>query len=452
MNIIIVGCGKVGSTIAEHLHDEGHSIVVVDRRADKLETLSNKIDIMTVEGNGATNSILNEAGIENCDLLIAVTSLDEVNLYCCLIAKKAGAKNTIARVRNPEYAEDIHIVKDDLGLSLCINPELTAANEISRLIRYPGAIEINRFTKGGVELYKLKIPEKSKLDGKLIKDINVKDKSNFQICVIERDDDVYIPSGDFMLKSLDKIYILSKPADAMKMFKVFDINVEKGRTAILVGGGKIAVYLAKFLISSNISVKIVEMDAERCEELSDIVPNATILCGDGLDKEFLLEEGLATVDSFASLTGLDEENIILSLYAASVSNAKIITKINKLSFDNIISKMDIGSVIEPKYITSEYIIQYVRAMQNSLSSNVESVYKIVGGQVEALEFSVKEESFITGIKLQELELKDNLLVASISRNGNLIIPSGSDTIEVGDSVIIVTTHKKLRDLTDIVRN
>uniref|UniRef100_UPI0025BD859C NAD-binding protein n=1 Tax=Anaerofustis sp. TaxID=1872517 RepID=UPI0025BD859C len=266
-----------------------------------------------------------------------------------------------------------------------------------------------------------------------------------------RNDEVFIPSGDFKLKSLDKIYILAKPINAMKMFRSFEINVETGRTAILVGGGRIAVYLAKQLIASNISVKIIEIDPIKCEELSEILPNATILCGDGLDKELLLEEGLTNVDSFASLTGLDEENIILSLYAASVSDAKIITKINKLSFDNIISKMEIGSIIEPKYITSEYIIQYVRAIQNSFGSNVESLYKIVGGKAEALEFSVKENSVVTGKSLQSLELKDNSLIASINRNGNIIVPSGKDTIEVGDSVIIITTHKKLGDLTDILK-
>lgn len=451
MDIIIVGCGKVGSTIAEHLNEEGHSIVVVDTKADKLEILSNKLDIMTIEGNGATSSVLIEAGVDTADLLIAVTNRDEVNLYCCLIAKKSGVKNAIARVRNPEYSEDIHLIKDDLGLSLSINPELTAASEMSRLIRYPAAIEINRFAKGGAELYKLRLPSFSKLNGKAVKDICGIGKSDYQICAVEREYEVFIPSGDFVLNNLDKIYILSKPKDAMRMFKSFDVPVETGRTAILVGGGRIAVYLAKQLISSNISVKIIEVDPVKCEEISDILPNATILCGDGLDKEFLLEEGLATVDAFASLTGLDEENIILSLYAASVSKAKIMTKVNKLTFDNIIDKMEIGSVIRPKYLTSEYIIQYVRAIQNSLGSNVESLYKIVGGKAEALEFVVREDSKVTGKELGKLTLKENLLIASINRNGKIIVPSGNDTIEIGDSVIVVTTHKKLRDLTDILK-
>jgi len=450
MNILIVGCGKVGSTIAEHLNEEGHSIVIVDTKADKLENLSNRIDVMTIEGNGASSSVLIEAGVEHTDLLIAVTNRDELNLYCCLMGKKCGAKNTVARVRNPEYSKDIHLVKEELGLSLSINPELTAASEISRLIKYPAAIEINRFAKGGVELYKLRLPAISLLDGKMVKDISGNNKTDYQICAVERDDEVFIPSGDFKLKALDKVYILTKPKDAMKMFKTFGVTVETGRTAILVGGGRIAVYLARQLIAGNISVKIIEVNEEKCEELSELVPEATILCGDGLDKELLLEEGLANVDSFASLTGLDEENIILSLYAASVSKAKIITKINKLSFDNIISKMEIGSIIEPKYLTSEYIIQYVRAIQNSMGSNVESLYKIVGGKAEALEFVVREDSAVTNLSLETLKLKDNLLIASIKRNGKLIVPSGQDTIKVGDSVIVITTHKKLSDLTDIL--
>ena len=450
MNIIIVGCGKVGSTIAEHITEEGHSVVVVDKNGEKLDNLANRIDIMTLEGNGASRKILVEAGVVFCDILIAATNSDEVNLYSCLMAKKCGAKNTIARVRNHTYIDDIHLVHDELGLSLSINPEQNAAREIASLIKYPGAIEIDRFAKGGVELFKVKLPESSKLNNVKLKDI-AGNTGDFKICAVERDSDVFIPLGDFVLHGGDIVYTLSRPGDAYEMFKMFDMQLETGRSALLIGGSSIAMYLAKLLSEARIKVKIIEVNPEKCEVLSELLPNITVLCGDGLDRDLLIEEGIENVDAFCSLTGIDEENLILSMYAKSVSNAKIITKVNKLPFDDIINKLDVGSIIRPKDLAGEYITQYVRAMDNSQGSNVQSLYRIVNGKAEALEFYVSENTDFINIPIEELDLKDNLLIGSIRREGYSFVPSGKDVIKRGDSVVVVTTHMKLNDLSDILR-
>ena len=450
MNIIIIGSGKVGSTIAEHITEEGHSVVMIDLNGERLDNIANKIDIMTLEGNGASRSVLVEAGVVLCDILIAVTNSDEVNLYCCLMAKKCGAKNTIARVRNHAYMNDIHLVHEELGLSLSINPELNAAREMARLIKFPGAIEIDRFAKGGVELFKIKLPEGSRLGGKKLRDI-AGSIGDFKICAVERDDEVYIPLGDFELESGDNVYTLARSNDAYEMFKMFDIQIETGKNALIVGGSSTAIYLAKQLSESRMSVKLIEIDPEKCEMLSELLPEVNVLNGDGLDRDLLIEEGIESVDAFCSLTGMDEENIILSMYAKSVSNAKVITKVNKIPFDDIINKLDVGSIIRPKDLTGEYITQYVRAMDNSQGSNVESLYRIVNGKAEALEFYVKDNPTITDIPLKNLDLKDNLLIGSIRREGYSFVPSGDDVIKPEDSVIVVTSHKKLNDLQDILK-
>lgn len=450
MNIIIIGSGKVGSTIAEHITEEGHSVVVIDMNAEKLDNLANRIDIMTLVGNGASRKVLVEAGVVFCDILIAVTNSDEVNLYCCLMAKKCGAKNTIARVRNHQYMNDIHLVHEELGLSLSLNPELNAAREMARLIKFPGAIEIDRFAKGGVELFKVKLPETSRLDGRKLRDI-AGAIGDYKICAVERNDEVHIPLGDFELKAGDNVYTLARSNDAVDMFKTFEIPIETGKNALIVGGSATAVYLARQLADSKMSVKLIEINQEKCEVLSELLPQVNILCGDGLDRDLLIEEGIENVDAFCALTGMDEENIILSMYVKSVSKAKIITKVNKIPFDDIINKLDVGSIIRPKDLAGEYITQYVRAMENSQGSNIESLYRIVNGKAEALEFYVKEDSDIIGKPIQDLDLKDNLLIGSIRREGYSFVPSGQDVIEPGDSVIVVTTHKKLNDFKDILR-
>lgn len=451
MKIIIVGCGKVGSSLAEQLYMEGHEITLIDRDADVLSAITNSIDVMGMVGNGAVYKVQMEAGIEETDLLIATTNSDELNMLCCLIAKKAGNCQTIARIRNPEYAEEIRFIREELNLSMAINPELAAAREMSRLLRFPSAIKIDTFAKGRVEILKFIIPEHSVLHNMQVYEVTPKLRCNVLICAVERGEEVIIPNGNFQLMVGDKVSFVAPPVESMKFFKEVGIVNNSIKTAMFVGGGRITYYLAKMLQDTPIQIKIIEQDYERCRTLSEELPNVMVIHGDGSNQKVLLEEGIRQTEAFASLTGFDEENIMLSLYAASQSKAKLITKVNRISFENVIESMNLGSIIYPKLITADSILQYVRAMQNSLGSNVETLYKIVANRAEALEFRVEKNAPMIGVPLEKLALKDNLLVACINRNGKIITPRGKDTIEEHDTVIIVTTNTGLNDLKDILK-
>lgn len=451
MKIIIVGCGKVGLTLAEQLNNEGHDITVIDKDGIKLRTVTDNIDVMGVEGNGAIYQVQIEAGIKNADLLVATTNSDELNMLCCLIAKKAGNCHTIARVRNPEYSNEIRYIAEELNLSMSINPELAAATEISRLIRFPSAIKIDPFANGRAELMKFIIPEDSILNNMQVYEVVPRLHCTILICAVERGQEVIIPGGSFTLKSGDKISFVGSQSEVTEFFHQIGIAQNTIKTAMFVGGGKITYYLAKMLEHTRIKVKIIEQDLKRCNELSELLPKAMIIHGDGTDQQLLLEEGICQTEAFAALTGFDEENIMLSLYASSRSKAKLITKINRIAFEEVIQQLNLGSIIYPKLITADSIIRYVRAMQNSVGSNVETLYKIAANKAEALEFRVGNEPSIIGTPLEKLSFKDNLLVACINRSGKIIIPRGKDTIEKGDTVIIVTTHSGLNDLKDILK-
>lgn len=451
MNIIIVGCGKVGATIAKQLDAEGHHIVVIDKDPEPLEQITESLDVLGVEGNGATYKVLEEANVRNADLLIAVTEADELNLYCCFIAKCMGNLHTIARVRNPEYTVDLPLLKEDLHLSMSINPELTSAGEMLKLLEFPGAIEIDTFSKGTVELIKIKISGDSPIASKKLIDIGRMFKGRLKICIVERGDEAYIPNGEFSIEPNDKISIIVPRGEANKFLKKLGVISGKSRNVLILGGSKTAYYLAKALLKSGNNVKIIERNPERCMELCEALPNATIINGDAMDEELLVSEGIEHANGIAALMDFDEENIIASLYAKSVSNAKIITKINTIAFNSIINSLPLDSIIDSKHITGEYIVRYVRSMQNSLGSNVETLYKISGDKAEALEFRVREHSAVTDIPLKDLKLKDNLQIACINRQGKVIIPIGTDVITVHDTVIVITRHKCLNDLKDILK-
>ena len=450
MKIIIVGCGKVGTTLAEQLNRENHDITLIDCDSEALQSISDSTDVMSVTGNGAVYQVQMEAGIKEADLLIATTNSDELNMLCCLIAKKAGNCHTIARIRNPEYSAEINYIREELNLSLAINPELAAAREIARLLRFPNTIKIELFAKGRIELLKFLIPKESILDRMKVMDVVSRLKSNVLICAVERGDDVVIPDGNFEMRGGDKMSFIAPHADCADFFRKAGIENNTVNSAMFVGGGKLTVYLAKALADTKIKIKIIEQDEERCRILSEILPHAMIIHGDGSDQKLLLEEGIRQTEAFASLTGFDEENILLSLYAASQSRAKLITKVNKIAFENVINSLNLGSVIYPKMLTADIILQYVRAMQNSMGSNIETLYKIVADKAEALEFRVRGDSPVLGIPLEKLRTRNNLLVACINRNGRIIMPRGKDTLEAGDTVIIVTTHTGLNDLKDIL--
>ncbi len=450
MKIVIIGCGKVGTSIARELNTSGHDITVVDNNGAAVRRLSESLDVMGIEGNGATYEALSEAGAETADLVIAATARDEVNLYACLMARAAGVPHTIARVRSPEYTDDLYRVKDQLRLSMSINPELTEAIEISRLLRFSGALEIDSFAKGAVELIKVLVPPNSPLCDKKISQIDTL-KGRVRICTVERGNEVYIANGETRIKAGDKASIVAKPEIAAKFFKKSGFNIGRSRDVILLGGGKVSFYLAQRLIKSGANVKIIERNEQRCNLLSSMLHDAMIIHGDCMDQELLLSEGIESADGVAALMDYDEENILISLYIKSVSHAKIITKINNESFDTIIGNLGLESVISPKTLTGEYIARYIRAMQNSLGSNVETLYRLHEDRVEALEFRAKSNSRTVDTPLMQLDLKDDLQVICISRGGKIILPQGSDVIKPDDSVVVVTKHKGLSDLNDILR-
>ena len=452
LNIIIVGCGKVGMTLIEQLSKEGHDITIIDKNAAKVQEMSNLYDIMGLVGNGASYSVQMEAGIENADLIIAVTASDELNLLCCTVAKQVGDCAAIARVRTPDYSKEAGYLREKLGLTMIINPELEASLETARILYLPTALEVNSFAHGQAEIVKFKIPEGNLLDGMTIATLGKSITNEILICAIEREGEVYIPGGNFQMAKNDIVSFVAPRRHIRSFLKKIGFKTKQVKDAMIVGGGKAYYYLAKQLIAMGIDVKIIEQNKERCEELSILLPEAIIINGDGTDEEVLREEGIEYAQAFIPLTDIDEENIMLTLHAKQVSNAKLITKINRSTFKNVISKLDLGSVIYPRYITSEAIIAYVRAKKNSTNSNIETLYHMFDNRAEAIEFRVDEPSSVTGIPLKDLMLKNDLLVSFIYRNGKVQIPSGLDTIEVGDTVMIVTTHTGLDNIQDIIRS
>ncbi len=451
MKIIIVGCGKVGQKLCEKLCDENrHDITIIDENSKKIEAMTGQYDVMGVVGNCSDINILTEAGIKDADLLIAVTGTDEVNLLTCLIAKKAGGCQTISRVRTPEYSESVRLLKEDLGLEMIINPEYTAASEIARVLRFPSAVQIDTFAKGRVEILKFRLPKDSVLDNMSVVQMSQKISSDILICGVEREDKAYIPGGDFVLKSGDLVSIVAPVGTAGKFFKKINIKTNRVKDAIIVGGGGISYYLAKRLLATGIKVKIIEISEERCNELCELIPKAEIINADGTDNRVLLQEGIEYADSFIALTNIDEENILLSLFAKSKSDGKLVTKINRIAYDEVISNLELDTTIYPKNTTAEYIVRFVRAKHNSMGNNIETMHNILDGKAEALEFIISKNSPVAGIPIGQLKLKKNILVACIINDGKIKIPRGRDVIYPGDTVIVVTTHIGFNDITDIL--
>jgi len=452
MKIIILGCGKVGRKLAAKLTEEQvHDITVIDLRYNIVEELINNYDIMGIVGNGIDKDTLLEAGVKEADLLIAVSGSDEINLLACLFAKNLGRCATIARVRKPEYAKSVQMLKNDLNLAMFINPSRAAASEIARILRFPSAIQIDTFARGRVEILKFKVDGDNELCDMRVADIVAKLKCDVLVCGVERGDEVHIPRGDFILRNGDLVSIVSSVKNANAFFKRINIRTNRVKDTIIVGGGDIAYYLAHQLSELGVSVKIIEQSSERCEELCRLLPGVSIINGDGTDNRLLLEEGLEHAESLVSLINIDEENILLSLFARTKTNGKIVTKINRIAYDGVVDKLDLGSVIYPKNITTEYIIRLVRAQNNSIGSNIETVHFIFDEKAEALEFFIKDDSPVVDVSIDKLPLKDNILIACIQRGNKVIIPRGSDEIKRGDSVIIVTLKSGFKDITDILR-
>lgn len=450
MKIIIVGCGKVGYTLVEQLSSEGHKIVAIDERKEKLITVTNAFDVIGIEGNGVSYEILKEADIANTDLLIAVTGSDEHNLLCCMIAKKAGGCKTIARVRNPIYHNDIEYLKNEFGLAMIINPEAAAAMEIAQIIRFPFAQKIDNFAHGHINLVHFRVDAGSVLVGRSLQDIRMTLKSQMLVCLVNRDGKVTIPRGEFVIEAGDILGVVAERAKVNTYFKQLEISTTRAKNIIILGGGTTAYYLAKLLQKRDQNVKIIEMDRERCEQLSELLPKATIIHGDATDHGLLLEENLADADAIVSMTNMDEENILLSMFCGSNSKAKTITRINRVNFSGILDQLSLDSIIYPRMITADYIIKLVRSASNSRNNDVENYYRLADGQAEALEFSVKKESPVTGIPLQQLHIKKNTLICCIYRNGQVIVPSGQDCIMPNDTVVIILKDYKINNIDEIL--
>lgn len=451
MNIIIVGCGKVGQTLARQLNEEGNNITVLDLDAAKVNDVVSRCDVNGVVGNGATHLKQLEAGIKSADLLIAVTGSDELNLLCSIIAKKTGNCQTIARVRNPEYSREAPYLKEELGLAMVINPEAAAAAEIDRVLRFPSAIKIDTFAKGRVEMLKFKLPEGSPLINCAVKEIVSRFRCDVLVCTVERGDKAYIADGDLVFAENDIISIIASPKNANDFFGKIKYRINSVKDAMIVGGGEITYYLCERLHRAGITAKIIEKDKKRCEELCTLWPEIMVINGDAADQEILIEEGIEAAGAFVALTNMDEENILLSLFARTMSKGKLVTKINRIEFDDVIKRLDLDSTIYPKNITSDMILRYVRAMKNTIGSNVETLSSVIKGQVEAAEFIIKESSAVTDKPLAELKLKDDVLVAAILRGKTVIIPRGHDMIQKGDAVVIVSHIAALHDINDILK-
>ena len=449
LNVIIVGCGNVGTTLAERLSSEGHYVTMIDKSVESIKSITETYDVMGFVGNGSSYHVLMEAGIEKADLVIAVTDSDELNLLCCTVAKKVGNCAAIARVRTPDYVDELPYLRSKLDISMIINPELETAREIARLLRLPNAISINSFARGHVEMVKFKLTEKCPLCNKSI--IQMQDTlRGVLVCGVERGEDLTIPGGSFIFNEGDIVSFIATPRNAQLFFKRISIATRAVSSAMIVGGGRISYYLAKMLIDEGIEVKIVEKDRSRCEYLAEELAEATIICGNGSNENLLLESGVRDAESFLPLTDIDEENILLTLYAKKSTNAKIITKIDRTNFRDVIVGLDMDSVVYPRYLTTESIIAYARAKHNSLGTrSIETLYRVFDDRAEAIELLV-DQDVVVNIPLMNMKLKKDMLIASINRGGRIFIPSGNDCLMIGDTVIIVTKHTGFDEISDIL--
>ncbi|EGJ46678.1 hypothetical protein HMPREF0866_01700 [Ruminococcaceae bacterium D16] len=450
MKIIIIGTGKVGFSLAEQLLNEKHDITIVDTQDSALRRATDALDIMSVKGNGVSTDTLREAGAEDADLLVAATNSDEVNMVCCLTAKHLGAKYTIARIRNPEYNLGLHELKKNMGIDMVINPENATAVEISRLLRFPSAANIETFCRGRVELMGFRLQEGDFLVNQPLHALSAQVKQlSLLVCAVDRDGEVTIPNGSFVPQVGDKLYLIGRPTSLDQFFRLLGRYSPKVKTVFIVGGGKISVYLTAILEKMKMRVKIVELSEKRCRLVSEMMPRTTVICGDGTDQELLESERMSAADAFVALTDRDEDNLIISLYAMQQGMHKVVTKCNRQNYTGIARAVGLDSVISPKLITAAQILQLVRGMQNSQGSVMNTLYRIADGKTEAMEFTVGPSTRHLNVPLRDLHLHKGILIAVIMRDGEIIIPEGSSCIQEGDSVIIISRDRPILDLNDI---
>lgn len=451
MDIIIVGCGKVGSSLAATLSATEHNVTVIDIKENKINEIINDYDVMGIVGSCLHTSVLEEANVDKTNIFIAVTDSDEVNILSCLIARKMKARHCVARVRNPEFSDQLVFMREELGISMMINPDSTAANEIAKMLRYPSAIKIESFAGGSVDLAEIRITEGSDLNNTALFELNRKTKLNILICAVQRGEELIIPRGDFVLRTGDRIHITASHSEMVKFFKSISAAYREKRvkSAVIIGGGRTAYYLAQELIEMGSKVKIIDIDEKRCNALSEKLDKVDVICADGTDHDVLEEERVYDADAVVTLTGIDEENILVSLLAEKNGVKKVVSKVDRVSLLQLSGSFGLDCLVSPKAITMDQILQYVRGKQNSRGSGIVTLYRLVNDQLEAIEFIVRKQENYINVPLKDLSLRKDLLIASIVRGKELIVPRGDDSLQINDSVIVVTTNRGLSDLNDI---
>lgn len=450
MNIIIAGAGKVGVTLAEHLAAEGHAVTIIDVRDETLNKVSDQLDVLCIKGNCASQSILHQAGAADADILIAATNSDEINILCCHCAHQIGVSYTVARVRNNEYVADVQDLKNDLGINMIINPEFAAAEEISRLLRFPSAANIDTFARGRVEIVGFRIQDSDGLSSRSLASLSSR-IHNLPIlfCAVERGGEVYIPDGNFILTQGDKAYIAGTPSGIHRFFRSLGRDNHKVRSVFIIGGGRIAYYLLKIIERIGLDCKLVERSEARCRELAESFPHCLIIHGDGTDPELLTEERMTASDVFVSLTDRDEDNLIIALYAHQNGVPKVIAKSSRQNYSSIARSAGLESVVSPKLTTASQILRTVRGIQNSKGNVMTALYRIADGHAEAMEFVVGPSTHHLGVPLKDLKLKKGVLIAVIVRSNTIIIPEGSTYMQEGDTVIVVAKESTILDLNGI---
>lgn len=449
MKIIIIGDGKVGHSLAEILSQEGNDVTIIDKDGEALRKASENLDVLCIKGNGVSTAVLLEAGVKEADLLITATASDEINMVCCLTAKKLGVQNIVARIRDPEYAKELSALKNDLGLDMVINPEQATAGEISRLIKFPAALNVETFAKGRVEMVEIRATAEMSVVGKKLQDFSGKYLDSVLIGAVQRDDEIIIPHGDFKIKADDILYIIGQPSKVYIFCRNIGVYMQKIKNVMIMGGGRIAYYLAQYLDEVDIKVKLIELNRERCVELTELLPRALVICGDGTDEELLHNENLEDMGAFVSVTGRDEDNLISALLAKRRGVKKVVAKINRLNYLEVIKDIGLDNVVSPKLVTANFILSFVRGLKNAVGNPVNALYRIIQGRAEVLEFTADKSTAFLNIPLKNLKLIKGILIAALSRGNDIIIPHGNDRIEAGDSVILITKDKKISDLNDI---
>ena len=451
MKIIIIGNGKVGFTLARQLSGEEHDLILIDKDADALRTADAALDILCIEGSGASIQILHEAGVKDADLAIAVTGADELNIVCCLIAKKLGARHTVARVRSPEYFREASLLKREIGVDMIINPEYAAAQEISRVLRVPAAFSVETFARGLVEMIGFPIQESDGIAGLSLFEYNKRHPNGVLMCAVVRGDEVFVPNGRFVPEVGDRAYVIGSQTEMNKFFRFLGRDSGRIRNISVLGGSKIATYLTWAVEKAGMKVRIVELDEDRCLSLAEKLPGATIIHGDGTDNAMIEAENLLDTDGFIALTNRDEENLLMAMTAQRSGVKKVIAKMNRPNYIDMMRQFGVDSIISPKEITANQISAYVRSLARSQGSAVENLYKVLGGKIEAVEFTASSATNFLDTPLRDLKLKDGLLVAAIVHENKTIIPDGNSTIRTGDRVVVMAKSLFLQDLNDILK-